>query len=47
MRVNRLNPVQKGTYLKKIQKWEKMKNSDVHFILQQPFHLYHSAHAHA
>ena len=26
MGVNRLNPVQKATYLKKNQKWEKMKN---------------------
>ena len=26
MGVIRLNPVQKATYFKKIQKWEKMKN---------------------
>ena len=26
MRGNRLNPVQKGTYLNKNQKWEKVKN---------------------
>ena len=26
MEVNRLNPVQKATYFKKNQKWEKMKN---------------------
>ena len=26
MGVNRLNPVQKATYVKKKQKWEKMKN---------------------
>ena len=27
MGVNRSNPAQKATYLKKIQKWEKMKNA--------------------
>ena len=26
MRVNRLNPVEKATYLKKNEKWEQMKN---------------------